>query len=56
MTRLFLIKEPEDCQIVNAFLENLERDNIEYEVKVKVSLNRKGLIFYSLGGEYEKSR
>ena len=32
MTRLFLIKEPEDCQIVNAFLENLERDNIEYEV------------------------
>lgn len=32
MTRLFLIKEPEDCQIVNAFLENLERNNIEYEV------------------------
>lgn len=32
MTRLFLIKEPEDCQIVNAFLENLERDDIEYEV------------------------
>lgn len=32
MTRLFLIKEPEDCQIINAFLENLERDNIEYEV------------------------
>ena len=32
MTRLFLIKKPEDCQIVNAFLENLERDNIEYEV------------------------
>ena len=32
MTRLFLIKEPEDCQIVNAFLKNLERDNIEYEV------------------------
>lgn len=32
MTRLFLIKEPEDCQIVNAFLENLECDNIEYEV------------------------
>lgn len=31
-------------------------NNIEYEVKVKVSLNRKGLIFYSLGGEYEKSR
>ena len=31
MTRLFLIKEPEDCQIVNAFLENLERDDIEYE-------------------------
>lgn len=32
MTRLFLIKEPEDCQIINAFLENLERDDIEYEV------------------------
>ena len=32
MKRLFLIKEPEDCQIVNAFLENLERDDIEYEV------------------------
>ena len=32
MTRLFLLKEPEDCQIVNAFLENLERDDIEYEV------------------------
>lgn len=32
MTRLFLIKELEDCQIVNAFLENLERDDIEYEV------------------------
>ena len=32
MTRLFLIKEPEDCQIVNTFLENLERDDIEYEV------------------------
>ena len=32
MTRLFLIKEPEDCQIVNAFLENLERDDIKYEV------------------------
>lgn len=32
MTRLFLIKEPEDCQIVNAFLENLERNDIEYEV------------------------
>lgn len=32
MARLFLIKEPEDCQIVNAFLENLERDDIEYEV------------------------
>ena len=32
MTRLFLIKEPEDCQIVDAFLENLERDDIEYEV------------------------
>ena len=32
MTRLFLIKEPEDCQVVNAFLENLERDDIEYEV------------------------
>ena len=31
-------------------------NNIEYEVKVKVSLNRKGLIFFSLGGEYEKSR
>ena len=31
-------------------------NNIEYEVKVKVSLNRKGLIFYSLGGEYEQSR
>lgn len=31
-------------------------NNIEYEVKVKISLNRKGLIFYSLGGEYEKSR
>lgn len=31
MTRLFLVKEPEDCQIVNAFLENLEHDNIEYE-------------------------
>lgn len=30
--------------------------NINYEVKVKVSLNRKGLIFYSLGGEYEKDK
>lgn len=32
MTRLFLIKEPEDCQIVNAFLESLEHNDIEYEV------------------------
>lgn len=30
--------------------------NIDYQVKVKVSLNRKGLIFYSLGGEYEKAK
>ena len=30
--------------------------NINYEVNVKVSLNRKGLIFYSLGGEYEKDK
>ncbi|MCM1324321.1 MAG: hypothetical protein NC218_09170 [Acetobacter sp.] len=32
MTRLFLIKNPEDCKAVNDFLENLERDDIEYEV------------------------
>ena len=32
MTRLFLIKEFEDYQIVNAFLEKLEHDNIKYEV------------------------
>ena len=38
------------------FYKILEANNIKYEVKVKVSLNRKGLIFYSLGGEYEKSR
>ncbi|UKI29046.1 MAG: Ger(x)C family spore germination C-terminal domain-containing protein [Clostridium sp.] len=32
-------------------------NNIEYEVKVKVSLNRKRpYIFYSLGGEYEKNQ
>lgn len=35
-------------------LESLS--DIDYQVKVKVSLNRKGLIFYSLGGEYEKAR
>ena len=32
MTRLFLIKEAADCIDVNQFLENLERDDIEYEV------------------------
>lgn len=32
MTRLFLIKEAKDCQAVNEFLENLERDDFEYEV------------------------
>lgn len=35
-------------------LESLS--DIDYQVKVNVSLNRKGLIFYSLGGEYEKAR
>lgn len=35
-------------------LESLS--DIDYQVNVKVSLNRKGLIFYSLGGEYEKAR
>lgn len=32
MTRLFLIKEPKDCLVVNEFLETLERKDIEYEV------------------------
>lgn len=31
-------------------------NNINYEIKVKVTLNRKGLIFYSLGGVYEKDK
>lgn len=44
MTRLFLIKEPEDCQIVNAFLENLERDNIEYEVDYDFEEGMPGLL------------
>lgn len=30
--------------------------DIKYKVEVNVSLNRKGLIFYSLGGKYEKDK
>lgn len=44
MTRLFLIKEPEDCQIVNAFLENLERDDIEYEVDYDFEEDMPGIL------------
>lgn len=33
MTRLFLIKNPEDCEaVINKFLEKLEHDEVEYEV------------------------
>lgn len=34
-------------------LKNLK--NIEYEINLKVSLDRKGLMFYSFGEEYEKN-
>ena len=33
-------------------LKNLK--NIEYEINIKVGLDRKGLMFYSFGEEYEK--
>lgn len=35
-------------------LDNIS--DIKYKIEVNVSLNRKGLIFYSLGGEYEKDK
>lgn len=35
-------------------LDNIS--DIKYKIEVNVSLSRKGLIFYSLGGEYEKNK
>lgn len=44
MTRLFLIKESEDCQIINAFLENLERDDIEYKINYEFEEGMPGIL------------
>ncbi len=44
MTRLYLIKDVEDCKEINVFLKDLDRNRTEYEVDQEFEEGMPGIL------------